>query len=154
MYPLPVALVWESKVAEEFIQQAELEARLGLPVAPFMQGLDEPCVRYKGHLGFLDFVMFPLWRGLADLYPTLDACIDQLQENRQHFATLLAKESEKKAAREDAECEQAAADSCRVEAGAEPATTGDHTRDEVPVTSQADHSSNDADEPDAESQEC
>jgi hypothetical protein len=52
VYPLTIATVRESKVTEEFSQQASLETKLGLPLAPFMQNLSNPCVRYKNHVGF------------------------------------------------------------------------------------------------------
>jgi len=86
VYPLPIAQQWEARVTEEFSQQAQLEQALGLPVAPFMLDLDQDVVRLKNHLGFLDFVLQPLWRGLADLFPELQPCMSTLQENRKFFA--------------------------------------------------------------------
>ena len=98
IYPLPVAKQWEARVTNEFKLQAQLEETLGLPVAPFMMNLDQGVVRWKAHLGFLDYVMQPLWRGLADLFPELKLCVDTLQTNRKYYADILEEETAKAAA--------------------------------------------------------
>jgi hypothetical protein len=98
IYPLPVAKQWEARVTNEFKLQAQLEETLGLPVAPFMMNLDQGVVRWKAHLGFLDYVMQPLWRGLADLFPELKLCVDTLQSNRKYYADRLEEETTKAAA--------------------------------------------------------
>jgi hypothetical protein len=86
VYPLNIALEWEARVSEEFLLQADIERELGLPVAPFMQNLDNSSVRLKNHIFFLDFVMQPLWRSMADLFSPLKPCLDNMFSNRRYFA--------------------------------------------------------------------
>jgi hypothetical protein len=42
-----------------------------------------------------DYVMQPLWRGLADLFPELKLCVDTLQTNRKYYADRLEEETTK-----------------------------------------------------------
>ena len=86
LYPFRVAQIWEKKVSAEFQAQGEEESRLGIPVLDFMQGLDDPNTRIKKHLGFLDFVMAPLWKGIKNIIPQLTPCYEQLQQNRKDYA--------------------------------------------------------------------
>ena len=80
-----IASLWESRVTAEFIAQSELEAQLGLPVSPFMRGLQEHNIRYKNHLNFLDLVMEPLWNVVADVLPALTPAVHSLSRNRSAY---------------------------------------------------------------------
>lgn len=47
VFPYAVAAQWEERISQEFRSQASREEELGLPVAPFMQGLHSEGVRAK-----------------------------------------------------------------------------------------------------------
>jgi hypothetical protein len=70
--------------------QARAEEAAGLPVAPFMQGLDSLATRAKLQHGFISFVLERWWRNVVRLFPALQPCWDHLMENKAHFARLMA----------------------------------------------------------------
>lgn len=62
--PTCVAKTWEEKISMEFESQAKEEEALGIPVAPFMQNLNNGMHRAKLQANFIEFVLEPWWRGL------------------------------------------------------------------------------------------
>lgn len=52
---------WSRKVNEEFTMQTQDEAKLGLPVTPYMKDLDKVAVLAKAEIGFIKFVQRPVW---------------------------------------------------------------------------------------------
>lgn len=59
---LAVAVKWENKISEEFRRQAEKEIAMGLPVASFMENLDDEKSRANLQIQFIDFVLEPMWK--------------------------------------------------------------------------------------------
>lgn len=90
--PTKIAVEWEERVSDEFTAQATLERKLGLPVAPFMTDLHLPKIRYTNHVSFLDYIMAPLWKGVVNLLPQLQPCLEHLAINRKHFTSLIPQE--------------------------------------------------------------
>ncbi|CAM9518179.1 unnamed protein product, partial [Chrysoparadoxa australica] len=60
-----LARKWGELVNEEFTQQAAMEMRLGLPVAPHMLGLDDPIRKAESQCDFIGYVLRPLWTQMA-----------------------------------------------------------------------------------------
>ncbi|CAD7975460.1 unnamed protein product, partial [Amoebophrya sp. A120] len=58
---LAQSLRWTDLVLDEFQMQAEAEQRLGIPVTMFPEGLETPVKRAKTQVGFLNFVILPLY---------------------------------------------------------------------------------------------
>jgi hypothetical protein len=79
-------------VSKEFEAQAATEEKLGLPVAPFMKNLNDPKVRGKCQLGFIDFVLTPLWSELKTVFPQLAFAHENLMINRRFFACMAGNE--------------------------------------------------------------
>jgi uncharacterized membrane protein YgcG len=96
VYPIHVALEWEKRISAEFAMQAANERKLALPVAPFMENLDNFPHRAKLQVGFIEFVLSPWWINIARVFPTLKYCYSQLQENKAFYA-LLSKKGEQEA---------------------------------------------------------
>ena len=88
MFSTPIAINWEHLISSEFSQQAAREEELGLEVAPFMQGLDDPQHRAKLQAGFITFVALPLWKQVARIWPTMHDCLSRLNANLEHFQEL------------------------------------------------------------------
>ena len=60
---------WCFRVCEEFARQAEAELKLGLPVAPYMTGLTNETSIAKLQIGFVSYVILPLWKVVGLLFP-------------------------------------------------------------------------------------
>ena len=73
---------WAQLVCQEFRNQTSREEELGLPVAPHLAKLDTDADIAKLQLGFLDFVVAPLWNAAAMLFPGAKERLDQLKSNR------------------------------------------------------------------------
>lgn len=87
--PVPVAQDWSLRVCAEFSSQAKTEAELGLVVTPFMTGLDDTKVRGKSQVGFVEYVMAPLWRNFSEsLFPECKTFMTNLGENKHIFAEM------------------------------------------------------------------
>ena len=64
-----VAKDWCARVTAEFSYQAEMEKAQGLPVTPFMEGLDTEYKVAKLQIGFFQFMVQPLFKLLGVLLP-------------------------------------------------------------------------------------
>jgi hypothetical protein len=66
LMPRDSAVKWTVAVYKEFNQQAEIEKREGLPVAPFMATTDF-FAQAKMNIDFIDYIVSPLWTALSEL---------------------------------------------------------------------------------------
>eukprot|EP00210_Caulerpa_lentillifera_P001493 g1432.t1 len=84
---------WMSeRVQQEFKIQTEKEKELGLPVSPHMDIKNE-VMKYQAEVNFIDFIVTPLWKRLAQLFPPLEICIHQTQTNKKKFEQLVLQAS-------------------------------------------------------------
>ena len=85
--PFNLSLKWANFIVEEFNTQADEERALGLEVAPHMQAKKGTPDHARTNLGFLDYVVFPLWKCMNEfLGGELEECIQNLQSNRVEWA--------------------------------------------------------------------
>eukprot|EP01062_Namystynia_karyoxenos_P026963 TRINITY_DN207_c0_g1_i9.p1 TRINITY_DN207_c0_g1~~TRINITY_DN207_c0_g1_i9.p1 ORF type:complete len:1292 (+),score=488.05 TRINITY_DN207_c0_g1_i9:201-4076(+) len=89
--PLELHLKWLDRVREEFYQQGEQEARLGLPPSRFHdtvwtsdRGRDDADFA-AGQAGFIDAKALPLFTEMQRLAPDLDGFVTQAKANRGHW---------------------------------------------------------------------
>lgn len=90
-----LALKWGSRVLEEFQLQAANEAKLKIPTAPFMQGLDSEVARMKLQQGFVAGIVIPLWTALSDCLPKLRPCLDRAVLMKTHYENRVSELTEK-----------------------------------------------------------
>ena len=69
---------WGERILDEFHQQAEKEKAMGYPTAPFMQNLEHQNTRYKVQINFTNFVLMPLWKPVAAVFPRLEVSTSAL----------------------------------------------------------------------------
>jgi hypothetical protein len=50
--------------------------------------MDNRNIRAKKQLGFLDFVVTPLWKGVCRLLPGMQHCLLNLEENRRYYVAV------------------------------------------------------------------
>lgn len=86
---------WSKKVCQEFTAQYSEERDRGLPPTEFMKDLDRPTTYYKNEIGFLVYVVKPLW-DCANIWlkPSLDKCFENIYSNIQTMKQLLEKHEE------------------------------------------------------------
>ena len=83
---LPQAVAYEfgRRVLKEFHSQSQREKRDHLPVTAFMTNLDDILVQAKVQLGFLNYVVEPLWNSLSCILPQIksrhEAVLERLAE--------------------------------------------------------------------------
>eukprot|EP00057_Strongylocentrotus_purpuratus_P022796 XP_011677270.1 PREDICTED: cAMP-specific 3',5'-cyclic phosphodiesterase 4C isoform X4 [Strongylocentrotus purpuratus] len=82
--PLHIYTQWTSMLMEEFFRQGDLEREKGVEISPMMDR--ENASINKSQVGFIDFILHPLWETWADLvYPDAQEILDHLEENRNWY---------------------------------------------------------------------
>merc|ERR1719323_678023 len=82
--PLEAYKLWVDRIMEEFFQQGDKERAAGMDISPM-------CDRYnatieKSQVGFIDYIVHPLWETWADLVqPDAQDILDTLEENRDWY---------------------------------------------------------------------
>lgn len=59
--PFGQARVWGKRISAEFHNQVQEEEKRGMPVTQFMTGLEKEVMVCKQEIGFISFVVKPLW---------------------------------------------------------------------------------------------
>lgn len=86
--PLPLYRRWVSLLMEEFFLQGDKERVAGMDISPM-------CDRHnatieKSQVGFIDYIVHPLWETWADLvHPDAQDILDMLEENRDYYQSLI-----------------------------------------------------------------
>lgn len=71
--PIEVAEPWIDCLLQEFFNQSDSEKMEGLPVATFMDR--DKVDKSSSQVGFIKFVLLPLFHALGELYPTVEETI-------------------------------------------------------------------------------
>ena len=74
-------------VQKEFMAQVKVEEEKGFTPAPFMNPKNES-IAWQLEVSFIDYVTAPLWHRMAEIFPSLSACVDQITANRDYFQKL------------------------------------------------------------------
>ncbi|CAM1328153.1 dnc (predicted) [Pycnogonum litorale] len=86
--PLEMYQRWVERIMEEFFQQGDKERAQGLDISPM-------CDRHsatveKTQVGFIDYIVHPLWETWADLvHPDAQDILDTLEENRDWYQSMI-----------------------------------------------------------------
>ncbi|XP_049805023.1 cAMP-specific 3',5'-cyclic phosphodiesterase isoform X1 [Schistocerca nitens] len=86
--PLPLYRRWVDLLMEEFFQQGDREREQNLDISPM-------CDRHsatieKSQVGFIDYIVHPLWETWADLvHPDAQDILDTLEENRDWYQSMI-----------------------------------------------------------------
>lgn len=79
--PLPIALYWSRAVLTEFWAQGDEERRLGLEVSPLCDRTSGMASIPQGQMGFVNFIVRPLFLQLEIVIPKVQVALAQLQSN-------------------------------------------------------------------------
>ncbi|XP_038632399.1 cAMP-specific 3',5'-cyclic phosphodiesterase 4C-like isoform X3 [Scyliorhinus canicula] len=86
--PLHLYRLWVDKVMLEFFQQGDQERERGMEISPMCD--KHTASIEKNQVGFIDFIVHPLWETWADLvYPDAKDILDNLEDNRDWFHSMI-----------------------------------------------------------------
>jgi len=80
--PRLIMLGWTERVLEEFWAQGDEEQKLNLEVSPLCDRQSGQKSIPKGQIGFINFVVMPLFSPIVQLVPEVKAAVDMLQQNK------------------------------------------------------------------------
>ncbi|KAH8386938.1 hypothetical protein KR093_003679 [Drosophila rubida] len=86
--PLPLYKRWVALLMEEFFLQGDKERESGMDISAM-------CDRHnatieKSQVGFIDYIVHPLWETWADLvHPDAQDILDTLEENRDYYQSMI-----------------------------------------------------------------
>ncbi|KAG6584963.1 3'5'-cyclic nucleotide phosphodiesterase [Phytophthora cinnamomi] len=83
MKSFPLHLTWSERVAEEFYRQGDTERQFGLTISPLCDRSTGIERFEKNQIGFLEFVVLPLYTAARDVLPLagFDDVIANVQQN-------------------------------------------------------------------------
>ena len=82
--PMAESEPWLDCLLEEYFNQSDREKAEGLPVAPFMDR--EKVTKPTAQIGFIKFVLVPLFDAVARLFPQIDGTmVESLRQAHHHY---------------------------------------------------------------------
>jgi hypothetical protein len=75
--------LWVERVLTEYFEQGDRERKLGMPISMFMDRFTTNIA--KNQLGFIDFVVTPLYEAVALAIPPANYQLENLQRNRSYW---------------------------------------------------------------------
>ncbi|XP_059172055.1 high affinity cGMP-specific 3',5'-cyclic phosphodiesterase 9A-like [Physella acuta] len=97
--PMAVAEPWLDCLLQEFFNQSDLEKLEGLPVAPFMDR--EKVSKSSSQIGFIKFVLLPLFETVGKLFPQLESAIIEPVRDALAYYTEMQRALEEEKAKKD-----------------------------------------------------
>ena len=89
LMPTKASFQWAFRVVEEMYEQGRLEEQDGFTVAPFMKYPPTETLEFaKLQVSFVQFIVAPLWRSMAVVWPSLQDRIDQMETNLKFWESL------------------------------------------------------------------
>ncbi|XP_052255077.1 cAMP-specific 3',5'-cyclic phosphodiesterase 4C-like isoform X1 [Dreissena polymorpha] len=86
--PLGIYQKWLERLMMEFFRQGDMEREKGLDLSPMCDKLTATVE--KSQVGFIDYILHPLWETWADLvYPDAQEILDQVEENRDFYQSMI-----------------------------------------------------------------
>lgn len=86
--PLPMYKRWVALLMEEFFQQGDREKELGLDISAMCDR--QNATIEKSQVGFIDYIVHPLWETWGDLvHPDAQDILDTLEENRDYYQSMI-----------------------------------------------------------------
>ncbi|KAJ9137300.1 Phosphodiesterase [Pleurostoma richardsiae] len=89
------ALRWMHILSDEFARQASMETELEIPSALMAPPLKDTLSMSRAQLNFMNLFAIPLFRGVVEILPAMQYCIDELEINKRLFERRVAEASAK-----------------------------------------------------------
>uniref|UniRef100_A0AAY4E2B1 Phosphodiesterase n=2 Tax=Denticeps clupeoides TaxID=299321 RepID=A0AAY4E2B1_9TELE len=79
---------WTDRIMEEFFQQGDRERERGMEISPMCD--KHTASVEKSQVGFIDYIVHPLWETWADLvHPDAQDILDTLEDNRNWYQSMI-----------------------------------------------------------------
>ncbi|XP_021171295.2 cAMP-specific 3',5'-cyclic phosphodiesterase 4B isoform X1 [Fundulus heteroclitus] len=86
--PLDLYRQWTDRIMEEFFHQGDREREKGMEISPMCDKHTASVERTQ--VGFIDYIVHPLWETWADLvHPDAQEILDTLEENRNWYQSMV-----------------------------------------------------------------
>ncbi|XP_052403820.1 cAMP-specific 3',5'-cyclic phosphodiesterase 4B isoform X2 [Carassius gibelio] len=86
--PLDLYRQWTDRIMEEFFHQGDRERERGMEISPMCD--KHTASVEKSQVGFIDYIVHPLWETWADLvHPDAQDILDTLEENRNWYQSII-----------------------------------------------------------------
>ncbi|XP_039655530.1 cAMP-specific 3',5'-cyclic phosphodiesterase 4C-like [Perca fluviatilis] len=85
---LPLYRQWTERIMEEFFRQGDKERERGMEISAMCD--KHTAIVEKSQVGFIDYIVHPLWETWADLvHPDAQELLDTLEENREWYVSTM-----------------------------------------------------------------
>uniref|UniRef100_H3DJP5 Phosphodiesterase n=1 Tax=Tetraodon nigroviridis TaxID=99883 RepID=H3DJP5_TETNG len=86
--PLQLYRQWTDRIMEEFFGQGDRERERGMEISPMCDKHNASVE--KNQVGFIDYIVHPLWETWADLvHPDAQGILDTLEDNREFYQSTI-----------------------------------------------------------------
>ncbi|KTG45650.1 hypothetical protein cypCar_00000551 [Cyprinus carpio] len=86
--PLQLYKQWTDRIMEEFFSQGDRERERGMEISPMCDKHNASVE--KSQVGFIDYIVHPLWETWADLvHPDAQDILDTLEDNREWYQSTI-----------------------------------------------------------------
>jgi len=86
--PSKLYLEWAKNIASEFYVQGDAEAKLCLPISPFMDRSKDKQDFPKGQISFMNFVVIPMFEAISEFLPNMEFCLKHCTENKEYWQAM------------------------------------------------------------------
>ncbi|XP_032822094.2 3',5'-cyclic-AMP phosphodiesterase 4C-like isoform X3 [Petromyzon marinus] len=87
--PLDVYRQWTERIMEEFFRQGDRERERGMEISPMCD--KHSASVEKSQVGFIDYIVHPLWETWGDLvHPDAQDILDTLEDNRDWYQSMIS----------------------------------------------------------------
>ncbi|NXG69783.1 PDE4D phosphodiesterase, partial [Baryphthengus martii] len=88
--PLHLYRQWTDRIMEEFFRQGDRERERGMEISPMCDKHNASVEKSQVIVGFIDYIVHPLWETWADLvHPDAQDILDTLEDNREWYQSTI-----------------------------------------------------------------
>ncbi|XP_040273742.1 cAMP-specific 3',5'-cyclic phosphodiesterase 4C isoform X1 [Bufo bufo] len=130
--PLELYRQWTDRIIVEFFHQGDREREKGMEISPMCDKHNASVE--KSQVGFIDYIVHPLWETWADLvHPDAQEILDTLEDNREWYQSMIAQSPSPPPEEQDPDRGSTAGDKFQFELTLEEEGESDTEQEESPV---------------------
>ncbi|KAM3938830.1 3',5'-cyclic-AMP phosphodiesterase 4C isoform 2-T2 [Leptodactylus fuscus] len=130
--PLELYRQWTDRIIVEFFHQGDREREKGMEISPMCDKHNASVE--KSQVGFIDYIVHPLWETWADLvHPDAQEILDTLEDNREWYQSMIPQSPSPPPEEQDHERGSTAGDKFQFELTLEEEGESDTEQEESPV---------------------